>query len=175
MKRLFLSLACFLAACGGMTTSDVPSPSPSPSSSSSSDSDDHACTGIGCTDGLHVTLDAPSGWKPGSYVFTVTADGATQTCEGTLPLPACGTAGLRCTGSVAQIGESGCALPAASHAFADLMVMSGPARIEVRITRDGVTLADEVLSPSYVTSQPNGAGCAPICRQATGKVTLAEP
>ncbi|MBX3193201.1 MAG: hypothetical protein KF819_39825 [Labilithrix sp.] len=177
MQRILVALAVglSLAACGGAT--DVPPSSSSSSSSSGGGGGDRACTAIGCTDGLGISVTAPAGWKAGRYVFTVTADGSTQTCEGSLPLPSCGSPGLLCKGQdgVAQIGESGCALPAAQHSFSDIHFSSTPAQVNVHVARDGVVLAEQSFTPSYVTSQPNGPGCEPICKQASGSLTLQEP
>src|SRR5690348_5669601 len=96
-----------LVACGGTNTPDAAS------------SGSGICTTIGCVDGLAVRFDPATTWKPGKYVFSLEADGVTQTCTGTLPLPPCGPAGsLSCTADVAMIGESGCALPPSQHGFA---------------------------------------------------------
>jgi hypothetical protein len=174
-RRSIVVVGLLLAACGGAVGSNgSSSASSSDGSSSSGGSSGGECTAIGCVDGLSIALVAPGGWTPGSYVFTIVADGATQTCKGALPLPSCNTPGLRCDNTLATIGESGCALPSAEHSFADLRFASGPAKVKVHIERDGSTLADDALEPTYQTSQPNGPNCGPICRQASASISLVE-
>lgn len=190
MKRIAIAalfVGISIAACGGATSSDVFQPGSSSSSASSSSSsssgsggggrgEPRECTGIGCVDGLTLTLKAPAGWKAGNYTFTIEVDGHEQTCEGALPLPPCGTSSLRCKQEdktiLAIIGESGCALPASQHAFSDIRIDATPAEVKVHIARDGLVLADQKFEPIYVTSQPNGPGCEPICKTASGTVTL---
>lgn len=153
-----------LVACGGTNTPDA------------SSSGSGVCTTIGCVDGLTVRFDPATTWKHGKYVFSLEADGVTQTCTGTLPLPPCGpTGGLSCTADIATIGESGCALPPAQHGFADIHFRSGPSKVAIRIERDGVSLANATLAPAYQTVQPNGPSCGPICRQASASIALTEP
>jgi hypothetical protein len=62
-----------------------------------------------------------------------------------------------------RIGESGCAMPPATHAFSDIVLNDNPARVSVVIRHDGRELLRETLSPVYQSSQPNGPGCPPIC------------
>jgi len=163
-----------LAACGGSVTSEPPlsASSSSGGSSGSSGGAGKECTAIGCVDGLTLRLAAQDGWKQGTYVFALDIDGVEQTCKGALPLPSCGQRGLSCDNTLAQLGESGCALPASEHAFSDIQIRSAPARVKIRIERDGIKLADEVITPSYRTSQPNGPDCGPVCTQASAAVTL---
>ncbi|HEY6559292.1 MAG TPA: hypothetical protein VI072_18535 [Polyangiaceae bacterium] len=127
----------------------------------------HACTEIGCIDGLHVTLTPADSWPAGAYVFDIETEGGSTTCRGSLPLPPCGTQGLTCTGQPVQIGESGCALPAAAHGFSTLTFSSAPKRVHVRITRDGQLVAARELAPAYRRAQPNGPGCEPVCTTAS--------
>jgi hypothetical protein len=175
MLRSALASAVVVAAvvaCGGAVSPDASSSSSSSSGASSGDSS-HGCTGIGCVDGLVVSFGPGTEWTPGTYVFSLDADGVQQTCKGALPLPPCASGrALSCTGDVATIGESGCALPAAQHRFADIQLRSGPSKVKLHIERDGVVLADETLVPAYRTSQPNGPNCGPVCRQASAVVNL---
>lgn len=136
-------------------------------------SPDRPCTLIGCTNGLHVLLSPDAGWPSGQYVFRIEADGASQSCSGMLPLPACGTSALRCTGpDIAVIGESGCALPAAQHGFAAIMIESLPAKVRLSAERDGAPLFEESFDPVYVEGRPNGPQCGPICRSASKTIAV---
>lgn len=131
-----------------------------------------ACTLIGCQDGLTIEVQA-SAWAPGTYVFDMTADGKSRRCEAKLPLPACDVQALTCTGDVeAQISVSGCALPAGSQGFGPITFRSGPANVEVAISRDGTSLGKGSFRPTYQTSRPNGPRCEPVCRQAEGRLVL---
>lgn len=131
---------------------------------------ERGCTEIGCADGLNVDLSSGP-WKAGAYVFELKGDGKTQRCEGTLPLPSCDVPGLVCTGDLeAQVSVSGCALPAGQQGFGPIQLREGPAKVSVRITRDGATIADATMTPTYKTSRPNGPTCEPECRQASDGV-----
>lgn len=173
MKRVVVAVALLVLACGGATTSDLPSSSSTPPPAAPPPGD-QGCTTIGCSDGFHLRIAAPNGWKPGAYVFTVVSDGAEQVCEGGLPLQPCGTPSIVCKGQGAapQITESGCALPANAHGFGDIVLPAGPAKISLKITRGGAVLVEQELAPTYVTTRPNGPSCEPICRQASAAVTL---
>lgn len=127
---------------------------------------------MACRDGLSVSLLPASGWKHGAYVFTLVVDGVEETCKGVLPLPSCGTPALSCDGKDVPIGESGCALPPSAHAFSSMHFSRTPERVEIRIERDGATVVDEVVTPTYQVVQPNGPNCGPRCIQANATVTL---
>ncbi len=178
LRDTFISgVVCAAVACGGAVTPDSSSSGHASSSSSggSNGGSPHACTGIGCVDGLFISFGRGIEWAHGTYVFSLNADGVEQTCKGMLPLPPCASGrALACVGDVAMISESGCALPASQHGFGDIQLRSGPSKVTVRIERDGVVLADETLVPTYRTSQPNGPNCEPICRQASATIDLAK-
>ena len=145
-----------------------------PGSPTDPDPSGRVCTQIGCIGGLHIDLAHEGPWQPGSYSFALVVDGAPISCTGSLPLPAC-DAGPPLTCDVpgrVQIGASGCALPPDQHGFSDIRIISGPARVELTIARDGETLHEGVLTPTYVESQPNGPGCEPICRGAAARVAV---
>jgi hypothetical protein len=134
---------------------------------------ERACTEIGCLDGLHVELVPSEGWAPGRYTFLFEADGAAQSCEATLPLPGCEEPAVSCSGaSFAQLGASGCALPAAQHGFASIDFPDALTEIRVRVERDGQTLVDRSLAPTYREVQPNGPGCGPVCRTASEQLAV---
>ena len=126
------------------------------------------CTQIGCLDGLRVELTHPGAWPAGDYTFTLVADGAAITCVGALPLPPCEAGrALTCDRDGAQIVESGCALPADAHGFAEILLPGPPvAELALTIARGGEPLVATTLRPTYRESRPNGPGCEPLCRSA---------
>ncbi|HMJ13485.1 MAG TPA: hypothetical protein VK524_18830 [Polyangiaceae bacterium] len=131
-----------------------------------------ACTQIGCVEGLHVSLQPTEGWPAGAYRFELESEAGKAKCEGALPLPACGTPALRCAGIPVQIGESGCALPAPAHGFADLTFRSAPKQLRIRISRDDQLLVARELRPQYRRAEPNGPGCSPVCNSANEKLVV---
>lgn len=127
-----------------------------------------ACTEIGCVNGLALTVAPDYQWQPGAYVFRLTLDGRTVTCRGNLPLNACDMPSVHCDGEGVVITESGCALPSPeAQGFGDVHIENGPQQVAVSVTRDGQTLVDKTVTPTYRTSRPNGPQCAPECRQAS--------
>ena len=134
----------------------------------------HACTDIGCVDGLHVTLKPAGGlWTKGRYTFEITTPLGTTTCEGALPLPACEAGrALSCSGPPVSIGESGCALPAEQQGFASIDLASGPTQASIVIRKAGTELVHRTIKPDYRVSSPNGPGCEPTCRQASDTLAL---
>ena len=143
-------------------------PACAPSTPASKDPGGKMCTMIGCINGVHLNLAKPTPWTAGNYTFALELDGAAVTCTGALPLPACdkGNA-LRCDveGKV-QIGESGCALPPEQHGFSDIQILGEPARVKLTIKHEDQQLHSGELTPTYVTSRPNGPDCEPVCTQA---------
>lgn len=140
-----------------------------------------ACTLIGCEDGLRVTLQPDSGWPAGDYRFFITADGARTTCRGALPLPPCASGrALACEpAGVVTIVESGCALPASAHGFAQIAFDPPlqPGLVDIAIERtsdegDVVVVAEAHLTPDFRSVQPNGPDCPPVCTQAQAVMAL---
>lgn len=132
------------------------------------------CTQIGCINGLRLILAKVTPWTAGNYRFAFELDGAAVNCSGALPLPACDQgAALRCdVADRVMIGESGCALPPEQHGFSDIQVMGAPTKVKLEIKREDESLYSGELSPTYVTSRPNGPDCEPECRGATAEVAL---
>lgn len=133
---------------------------------------EHACTEIGCSDGLVVRVTPAAPWPQGAYRFVVEADGVTTTCTGTLPLGGCATRAITCDREGVSITESGCALPPSAHGFGDVVLPGTPASIRIQVQRDGETVGEQTFTPAYQTSQPNGPGCPPICTNASVELTL---
>jgi hypothetical protein len=133
-----------------------------------------ACTALGCMNGFDLRFSPNAAWPAGAYRFELEADGVKQSCTGNVPFPACGSRALTCTGGqIAQIGESGCALPASDHGFSGLTFSGTPARIRVIVQREGRTLLDREFTPAYTTSRPNGPSCEPVCTNALDTAAVA--
>jgi hypothetical protein len=124
-----------------------------------------ACTEKGCQDGFTIALASRSGaWAPGAYRFVIEADGATVTCDATLPLPPCEQAQPgRCSAPEVELATGGCGLPPAQHDVSALELRSRPTSVSVTLTRDGVPLTNARLNPTYQELRPNGPGCGPVC------------
>jgi hypothetical protein len=126
-----------------------------------------ACTMMACENGLMLGISPELRWRPGAYRFSFRGEGVDATCEGRLPLPACGTPALRCSDAKIMIMESGCALPPDSHGFGSIRLEHFPSELTVEITRQGAPLVAQTLRPQYRTVRPNGPDCEPVCRQAS--------
>jgi hypothetical protein len=127
----------------------------------------HACTEIGCADGLDVDFQTASGtWPAGSYQIDLTADGATITCTTTLPFASATNPAGSCTSADVIMGLSGSAQPAAQHAISGLHFNTTPKSVKVTISRDGAMVASGDFTPAYETSMPNGPDCEPTCTNA---------
>jgi hypothetical protein len=132
------------------------------------------CTQIGCLNGLQVEVNKATPWAPGAYTFALTLDDTQVTCSGALPLRPC-DAGPSLTCDVPDrviIGESGCALAPEQHGFSDIHVPAPVERFALAVTHEGQPLGGVDVKPTYVTSQPNGPGCEPICHSAAVQVAL---
>lgn len=167
-----------LLACIGVTALTACSKeqpgSNGPSAPATSDPGGKMCTEIGCDNGARITLNKATPWVPGTYVFGFELDGKAVECKGALPLQSCESGpSLSCTpDAVVQIGESGCALPAAQQGFSDVSIKGEPQRVKIKISLDGKEIGAADLTPNYMTSQPNGEGCEPTCKSASGEVPL---
>jgi hypothetical protein len=129
------------------------------------DDGDHACTAIGCVDGLTVDFQSASGsWQPGDYRISMMADERAIVCTATLPLTM--ESRSQCSATDVTLGLSGSALPPSAHALSGLMFTSRPAKLSITITRDMTAFAATSFQPDYTTSQPNGPECGPVCTNA---------
>lgn len=161
-----LALLVLLGAslgCGGATTDGASSTSSSSSSSSSGGGGGRACTELGCANGFVLEF---SYRDRGTYVFDLEVDGVPVTCKATVPL-ARDTASA-CSSSAAQLGLVGSMLPESQQSIGGLTFFGLPRTVKVRASRDGTTLVDTTVTPTYVvTPGPNGPGCEPKeCRSA---------
>jgi hypothetical protein len=153
----------------------------------------HACTDIGCRDGLTVQVTGADGdFRAGTHTLEVTADGLAATC--TFPMPPAATSGgavqgpscpasvmvsivpaTTCTESRGPNDVSQTCTPIPGQHTEMITVYGTPSAVQLRQTVDGAVVFDRQLTPAYRTSQPNGPGCEPICRQASEAWTLAAP
>ena len=127
------------------------------------------CTLLPCYDRLAVVFEKTNAWPAGSYAFTFDADGSRATCTATLPLPACGAGpAVVCDPEgVVSLGTSDCAMTPGLQSFDEAWFVAPPApqRVGVTVTRDGQRFFESTLVPAYKKDQPNGEGCAPVCRE----------
>jgi len=119
--------------------------------------------------------------------LTVTADGATTTCSFTLPLAANQNPQCPSPLMVLVIQDRTCTTtgdgqymtqtctPVAGKFSEQVTLMGKPMTAHFTATVDGATYLDQMVTPTYVTSQPNGPGCDPICSQAGVNLLLAPP
>jgi len=183
-RRVFLSLG-FLCACESLASpvSDAsvhtePDPLPADLVAACPDAEQfqrasrNACTDIGCRNGYNLDVSPSSGWTAGTYSFELDLDGRAITCQGSIPLKACGERSFSCDADDVRLGESGCALPANAQGISNIAFEGFPLALSVRILRDGSEIANSQLTPTYRAGQPNGPGCEPICCSASETLAL---
>jgi hypothetical protein len=173
MRWTLLLAAVWLGSCGSDTTPGG-----------------HACTLIGCVDQYTAQVsDASGGLPAGAYTLAVTADGAMTTCSFTLPLaklPSGGTMGIDCpsgltviitqgqtctTMGTAQYQTQTCT-PVAGELTETISIAGKPTTLHVTQTVNGATVLDQMVTPAYTTTRPNGPDCDPVCSQASARWTL---
>ena len=168
MLRLPLVVLVVLGAsfgCGGATTDGASTSSSSSSSSSGANGGGgRSCTEIGCANGFVLAF---SYRDRGAYVFDLEVDGAFVTCKATIPLAR--DSASACSSDAAQLGRVGSMLPESQQSIGGLTFFSMPRTVKIRASRDGTTLVDTTVTPTYVvTPGPNGPDCEPKeCRSAT--------
>ena len=129
------------------------------------------CTLIGCIDGLSVDF-VRGAWPDGSYSVRVRQDGKAPTfCTAKLPFEPSGSSG-KCDAIGVALGSSGQMLPANQQALTGLRISGTPAHVEIEVSRNGTVELSTAVTPSYVTTNPNGPDCGPTCTQASVKVTI---
>ncbi len=119
---------------------------------------------MGCLNGLHITFNSGD-WRPGTYLFSITAGRKTITCTSQLPFMGC-DGNTRCSDPSVRIGESGCALSPDAHYFSGLSMDKVPKKFEltIRNSEGGSYSFKKDVKAKRV--QPNGEGCEPTCEQA---------
>lgn len=140
----------------------------------------HVCTMIGCSYPLTLQLEAAD-WVPGEYVVAITASGRTYECS--FERGADGVGGQAgsptqpsgivqyCDPVPGDATEPGDAPEIYGDEDVTIEVKRDFKQVSVSVRRDGVTLLEEELTPSYQKSYPNGPDCTE-CRKATEKLTL---
>jgi len=128
-----------------------------------------ACTLIGCVDQFSATVTVDSTLVPaGRHTLTVTFDGAATSCTFNLP---------ELTNPVNDPCAAGFTLSVPGQPtngkFTETIAVHGtPSSIKVQQTLDGTVVLDQTISPTYLTIQPNGPGCGPICHQGNAAWTI---
>ncbi|HMV69486.1 MAG TPA: hypothetical protein PKA64_21770 [Myxococcota bacterium] len=128
---------------------------------------DHACTEIGCADGLVIELDHT--WTEGDYTFEVSLDGQVITCTASIPFGE----GDGCADDRALLSLSGTMLPVDQQTIPSITVTDGDVTtVGVRVLMGDTELTNATLTPAWSTSQPNGPDCPPTCRTADETITF---
>ena len=131
------------------------------------------CTEMGCIDGFQMTLEPPI-TTHASYIFTVTLDGETITCEYALPFVEEGGEYGSCDGEGVWLTISGTALDASQHSIPEIYIPSNPSEVSIEITKDEEVLVRETVAPEYEEFAPNGKDCGPICYSAGITISIFE-
>lgn len=131
-----------------------------------------SCTLMACVSGLNVSFTAntalPPSWPAGNYTFDIDMDGRKVVCTGTLPLRADCEPSVTCDGEGIQIGESGCALPPASHSFYGLQSEEIPKHLKLTITHENGKSISHDAPVTQNCAQPPEAMCEQtMCCSAT--------
>jgi len=150
------------------------------------DSEPRTCTLIGCNEELTIELKAEE-WVPGQYVVSITDSQRSYDCRfEKLPDGTGGQAGAQSNESwgVAQGCKQTAGATAASWDAPEFVGLGEavtirsryPAeRVPLTVRRDGVTLLDVELTPSYTKSYPNGFECDASAPCLNGSETLTLP
>lgn len=144
----------------------------------------HACTGIGCGNGVSLSVTTGDGtWVAGTYRLQLEVDGQSEAYAWRFPddLPSSGTLTLvttsalrlqltqeaTCTEQRSEQAISQSCTPIPNHYRLAGMVMGTPASVRITLDRDGTTVLDQSATPVYSSVYPNGPECGPGCRQAS--------
>lgn len=123
------------------------------------------CTLVGCDEQLlALTFKSDQGPLPlGSYAIALALGGSGCTIN------------VDHDGTDKEIPAEGCApgsrVVVSANQF-DLALLATPAEVDVTMTRDGQSVADLLLQPTYEEIRPNGPACEPVCKQGTAEVTV---
>jgi hypothetical protein len=129
-----------------------------------------ACTDIGCTDGLHISL-LREAFEPGLYLVELDLHGEVILCQATIPLGSGASDG--CSDPRAWLELSGSELDTSEQAvtgvFLDRTDLSAMA---ITVLQDDEEIGYAAFEPDYQTLQPNGPECEPTCAYATRELEL---
>lgn len=133
------------------------------------------CTDVGCGEGLTFQVKKTSvDWEPGHYVFTLDADGKSNTCTADFPLmadPIC-TAGMLLDASGDTPGSSSASAGPTTRVVKRLITSFSPAKATFSVSRDGTQIASYTYTPAYNEQFPNGESCGPTCKVAEEVLTV---
>ena len=133
------------------------------SSGSDEGGDETACPDIGCGSPFQINFEHPGPWRAGTYVFALNVDGEAFECSANLPFTSCDAPVLpdECDGRLGwYVIRSGCALAPEQHSLPAIEFFSGtPARVELAVFRDGVSLGQGQFTPVYSPSQVGCTTC----------------
>lgn len=154
----------------------------------SSSCGNHSCNLVGCVSGVQVSARTADGtWPNGAYTLTITHDGTTHSCALNLPedRPATGAvAEWSCEPTLGFLGatfdqDATCeehrtadaithsCTPIPDHYTARALVQGTPENVTAALARDGTTLVEKSVAPSYTDHYPNGEDCEPVCQGAS--------
>lgn len=139
------------------------------------------CHMIGCHSGLRIRVaKGAHGFPLGTHKIAVTAGDATLACSFVFDAPVVATGlepkvqcvpGLSLTFEMLVTCTDGSAEQVCMTTpgeFNEILEVAGtPGVVRVRQTADGTVVLDRTVTPSYITTQPNGPECSPICHQAS--------
>jgi hypothetical protein len=148
------------------------------------------CPELGCANRTAIVFRTASGaWTPGAYAVEWAIDGTRGSC--TLSVPEVPSANEKvlghCSGvdvSWSLIPESCCATLTRGNAtggfcmsvpgqfHVELVTGAPHARIDLTLSRDGVELARNTVSPNYTALQPNGPSCGSGCQQSSSDLLV---
>jgi hypothetical protein len=133
-----------------------------------------SCTLIGCSDQFVVEVTLASGLAP-LFSAQLDIDGRAVEC----PSPAKGESATCDTGvaigsyerhsctssSNGGIETLGC--EGNGYFTERIIIVGAPKSVGIKLMTGTTVAAEKTFEPSYVTNQPNGPGCDPICHQAS--------
>lgn len=130
-----------------------------------------SCTLLGCVDGLSIDF-TRTAWPDGAYSVKVRMDGKDEAlCTALLPFEPSGTSGI-CNAKEVTLGTSGQQLPKAQQALTGLRVNGTPLHVAIELRRNGQIELSTEVTPTYLTTNPNGPACGPTCTQGSVKVAV---
>jgi len=156
-------------------------------SCSESDSEPQTCTLIGCNNELTVELTAEE-WVPGEYVVSITQAERSFDCRFEKASSSAGGQAGQSQNEAWGVAH-GCAQtagdPLESRDLPEIIglgeavtirTINPTERVPVAVRRDGATLLDVELTPTYTKSYPNGKACdaASPCLNASETLMLPE-
>jgi hypothetical protein len=148
----------------------------------------HGCNEAGCLTGVQISVRTLDGtWPDGAYTLTITHDGTTHACALNLPEDRLGTGSVTEWSCEPTLGVPGARFdqdatceehrtadavsqsctPIPDHYTVSAFVQGTPKNVTIALARDGTTLLEQSVAPSYSDSYPNGKDCEPACRGAS--------